>query len=478
METPERAKRPAARPTTRQKAAEGAPWTSLAILADDFTGSNDTGVQFAKRGLPTGVLLDPAQLAAMMSRFAVLAVDTESRFAAPQSAYQAVRKAVLPLVRNGVASLYKKIDSTVRGNLGAEICAVLDGAGLTGALVCPALPAYKRTVEQGNCLVDGVPIAETEFGRDPRTPVRTSRIAQIIREQCSYAVSEIDLKLVRRGPRALAAAIDAVWSESRPGIVVVDAVRDADLATIAQSAGLTAAPPLLVGSSGLAAHLPLPDAAAADTKVPALAASADRSPADTQSPRPPCATILIAIGSASATVAEQIDRACAARPQLREIVVNPRHALSNEPDEQARITERYLAAVHAGHSCLVRTERPAVGSAPAADTAEALARFMGELVCRLWSAAAPAALVLSGGDTAVKTAVSLGCAGFSIEAEVLPGIPLGRFISAASEDRRGDRAARPPAAALERMRVVTKAGAFGPPDALLAILQYLEEHRP
>lgn len=470
--------------------------TRLAILADDFTGSNDTGAQFAKRGVITGVSLDPAQLRSMLHRFVVLAVDTESRFAPAPDAYQAVCVAVSPLVESGVPAFYKKIDSTVRGNLGSEIRAVLDTADLAGAVVCPALPQYGRTVQDGICLVDGTPIAETEFGRDPRTPVRASRIADIIKEQCSFSLSEIGLDVVGRGPGALAAAIEAVWSrlDTHPGIVVVDAVTEDDLATIAQSAQFMTSPPLLVGSSGLAAHLPVQDMSADITPSGETeGAGVEPATSPTRISEPKGAGVLLAIGSASATVTEQIRRACRAEPRLRELVVEPGRVHTDADLEQQRITERYLDAVRVGAPCLVRTERLEHGSSPAEDTAESLARFMGDLVRRLCHTASPSALVLSGGDTAIKAAVSLGCAGFSIEAEILPGIPIGRFIPAepqhrlhdAARDRPRDTAqdtpprtaARPPADYLERMRVVTKAGAFGSPDALLGILRYLEEQQ-
>ena len=50
----------------------------LFIIADDFTGALDTGVQFAARGIPTQVTVDP-EVDFAAHDTAVLVVDTETR---------------------------------------------------------------------------------------------------------------------------------------------------------------------------------------------------------------------------------------------------------------------------------------------------------------------------------------------------------------------------------------------------------------
>ncbi|RLI36925.1 hypothetical protein DRO55_02515 [Candidatus Bathyarchaeota archaeon] len=67
-------------------------------------------------------------------------VDTESRNVPPKEAYQKVREAVKVLRDWNVRLIYKKVDSTLRGNLGAEIGELIDEFSL-GGLFSPSFPA-------------------------------------------------------------------------------------------------------------------------------------------------------------------------------------------------------------------------------------------------------------------------------------------------------------------------------------------------
>src|SRR5690606_42049218 len=69
--------------------------------------------------------------------------------------YQAVEQASIRLKEAGVVPIYKKIDSTMRGNVGTEVEAVMDVFGLRLAVICPAFPANRRVVAGGYLLVDG-----------------------------------------------------------------------------------------------------------------------------------------------------------------------------------------------------------------------------------------------------------------------------------------------------------------------------------
>ena len=63
---------------------------------------------------------------------------------------------------------FKKIDSTLRGRIGAEVDALMRATGPRTAVVCPAFPAQGRVVLDRVLLVDGVPVAETPIARDPQ----------------------------------------------------------------------------------------------------------------------------------------------------------------------------------------------------------------------------------------------------------------------------------------------------------------------
>ena len=63
----------------------------LLMIADDFTGALDTGVQLAAHGIPTQVVVGQADLSACSST--VLVVDTETRHLPAAKAAKALEKA-------------------------------------------------------------------------------------------------------------------------------------------------------------------------------------------------------------------------------------------------------------------------------------------------------------------------------------------------------------------------------------------------
>jgi uncharacterized protein YgbK (DUF1537 family) len=147
----------------------------IAALADDFTSALDGAAPFAGRGLSARVVLDVA--AAIDSD--VVSIDLDSRFAAPHEAEARFDRAAR---RMAAASLiYKTIDSTLRGNLAAEICGALRGSKRQHAMVAPAFPAAGRITRDGHQLINGIPVEKTAFARDPRTPVSSGKIAECLR---------------------------------------------------------------------------------------------------------------------------------------------------------------------------------------------------------------------------------------------------------------------------------------------------------
>ena len=126
----------------------------MIVIADDFTGSNDTGVQLAKKGARTEVMLTPDQKPSR--RADVLVINTESRAMPAAEAGKAVAQALAPWCDGDARPLvYKKIDSTFRGNVGAEVTAAMRAANRKLAVIAAAIPAAGRTTRDGLCLVNG-----------------------------------------------------------------------------------------------------------------------------------------------------------------------------------------------------------------------------------------------------------------------------------------------------------------------------------
>ena len=112
----------------------------LGVIADDLTGANDTGVQFARQGARTIVPLDWHDLASLGRHADVLVLCTNSRGLPPGAAAQRAKLAAQALRKARVAAIYKKIDSTFRGNVGAELDAVLDVYPARLTILAPSFP--------------------------------------------------------------------------------------------------------------------------------------------------------------------------------------------------------------------------------------------------------------------------------------------------------------------------------------------------
>src|SRR4029453_1091937 len=139
----------------------------IAILADDLTGAGDTAVQFLRAGWETEL-----QFQATIGRARGVAMTTDSRNRSAAEAARSAAALVTQIRAAGITHLYKKIDSTLRGQVRAELEAVLDNwSSRATAVVCPAFPALGRTVRGGELRVNDVPVARTPFAADPVTPV-------------------------------------------------------------------------------------------------------------------------------------------------------------------------------------------------------------------------------------------------------------------------------------------------------------------
>jgi D-threonate/D-erythronate kinase len=116
------------------------------LIADDLTGACDAAVHFARRGRRTRVWLDSL---CEDPGVEVMAVSTDSRDLEAPAAKALMLTTASRLSRVAPAILFKKIDSTLRGNIGPEIAAIMDALGIEVAIMCPAFPALSRIVSDG-----------------------------------------------------------------------------------------------------------------------------------------------------------------------------------------------------------------------------------------------------------------------------------------------------------------------------------------
>jgi D-threonate/D-erythronate kinase len=218
------------------------------IIADDLTGANATGVLLHKVGYSTYTVIDPAD----SDRTQVCSCDcllypTDSRSRSPRDAYKMVFDATTMLKRCDTKLFSKRIDSTLRGNLGQETDAMLDALG-SGyiALVAPCFPSSGRIVCGGYMLVNSVPLHKTAAAMDPKNPVTTSRVEDIFRSQSKYSVAAIDLESLHKGKEYVRKQIVSLAGQGIKTILF-DCISDDDLELIADAGIASDVPFISVG---------------------------------------------------------------------------------------------------------------------------------------------------------------------------------------------------------------------------------------
>ncbi|MBQ9008778.1 MAG: four-carbon acid sugar kinase family protein [Clostridia bacterium] len=213
----------------------------LMIIADDFTGGLDTGVQFAQKGIRTRVVTDwQTDYREAADGCEVLVIVAETRHIRPAEAYDIVSRIVRKSVSLNVPFIYKKTDSGLRGNIGAELSAALEASGASVLPFLPSMPALGRVTVGGIHTIGGVPVAESVFGKDPFEPVTESDVCRMIGMQSKVA--------------ALNGTPDQ-FPEGN-GIWVIDATTDADLLAAGQRLCQDGRLRVMAGCAGFAAVLP------------------------------------------------------------------------------------------------------------------------------------------------------------------------------------------------------------------------------
>ena len=206
------------------------------VIADDLTGANATGVLLKKMNYEAYTVMNTEriELSTLTDCDCVL-YPTDSRGIEPKMAYNRVYNVCSLLKGDDVKVYSKRIDSTLRGNLGSETDAMLDCLGDDYiAVAAPCFPSSGRIVAGGYMLVGGLPLHKTDIAIDPKTPVKISEVAVLFDEQSRYKVSSIQLKDLMHGKHYLAELMNqCVLSGSR--IIVLDCITQEDLDLIADA---------------------------------------------------------------------------------------------------------------------------------------------------------------------------------------------------------------------------------------------------
>lgn len=346
---------------------------SWGIIADDLTGALDAAAPFARRGIGSRVLLNDNAAPAAAE---VVALSTETRDA-PRDAVDRVALSLLTLQHLGATNVFKKIDSTLRGDFGTEIVTLLDRMPLgTVALICPAHPDMGRTVVDGRLRV--------------RDDPQALDIADYLPEPSERLVLGTPLS-----------------EPQNARFLIADAEDSSNLAVIVEWAQQSRRRVLLVGSGGLAAAIALGSPSSED-----VTATDERNPVSRVMQGDP---LLAVAGSRHRQTSLQIS----AVASHAGVAYLPLEAIEKPGDWESRA----LAARRASTKLVTLTAGGRLAVDPRrlesrlAEAAEAVVR------------AGVAGLFLTGGSTARAVLDRLGTQAVDLEGELEPGVPIGRAVA-------------------------------------------------
>jgi uncharacterized protein YgbK (DUF1537 family) len=201
----------------------------ILAIADDLTAALEVGAQFANFGIQSCVTTE-REIADWPDALA-LVIDTETRHLPENEAAAIVRGVASGARRFNPWLVYKKTDSTLRGNIAAEFRAMVEAMPGKPLVYAPAYPEMGRTVRGGRLFVHGIEVHRSAFANDPMDPVRTSNIAELLggvavkvwdgesSDDIAAAAREIlahDPPALAAGPASLAGALAAAIA-LRPG---------------------------------------------------------------------------------------------------------------------------------------------------------------------------------------------------------------------------------------------------------------------
>ena len=206
------------------------------VIADDLTGANATGVLLQKEGFRTYTVLNPERgRDESLSDATCLVIPTDSRSIPSQEAYDRVYHALELLKGEDIRFYSKRIDSTLRGNLGSETDAFLEALGNEYIAVCvPCFPTSGRVLCGGHLLVNGIPLDRTEVALDPKAPIHTSDAAHLFRDQSKYPVDSLTLNDIALGQEHLTKRFEEMKKDG-VRIVICDAITQSDIDLIADA---------------------------------------------------------------------------------------------------------------------------------------------------------------------------------------------------------------------------------------------------
>ena len=401
------------------------------IVADDFTGANDTGVQLKRKGKPTYVTFLREVEA---PREGSLVIDTESRNFSEEKAISLINESLAHIDLESYDVVMKKIDSTLRGNIAEEVKALDALYASDLVLVLPALPDLGRVTLRGRQYLNGLPILETEHAHDPIKAVTEDNLVSLLSRVYDEPIGFVPLEKIRSGS----------FDISQARIVVCDSETNEDMLIVLKTVMALQKKVLYVGTAALADHL-----------------------CELENPAKPSLGIVASLNSVSADQVRYAQKAGVAS-----VLLPIADLLAGKGNLETYI-ERAEVILSEGKDLLVVSSGvldPASYEASLDSgelqgiSKEEVSRQTRLLISEVGKALVDrvplSGVVITGGDTAMGLMESLCARMTEIVTEVAFGIPLTRLVGGPHDG----------------MKVITKAGGFGKSDAILFALRFLKAH--
>ncbi|MDR1587342.1 MAG: four-carbon acid sugar kinase family protein [Treponema sp.] len=399
------------------------------IVADDFTGANDTGVQLRRRGIPVSVVFSNKLVTGQDS----CVLDTESRAMTAGDAFKKVSAELAAAPFEKFAYVMKKVDSTLRGQIAAETRAIDRHYKSELVIFAPALPDLGRVTINKIHQLNGTPITKTEIAKDPKTPVTEDNIHTLMSAAFDEPVIHIGIDAVKAGKVSFEGG----------RVFTCDASANSDMQNIIRSALAAKKRVLWVGTAAMADNL-----------------------LSVNSVIPPALGVIASLSSVTrgqVIYAEKqgVQLVKAAMYDILENRVKPESiaAKALESLKSGKDTILLSAATYSAEE-FQKSEDAARRKNM---TTEAMSGYTQKIISEtadlILKEAEVSGVFLAGGDTAMGFFDIAESFGSSIVTEIAIGIPLMHL--------RGGKH--------EGLKIVTKAGAFGREDAVFYALRKLRE---
>ncbi len=427
------------------------------IIADDLTGATDSGVQFSKQGYNTFVsavlnieLWKLPDLASLANTVDVFVVDTETREVDSNIARSRIRQIInsLPIGQDDI--IYKKIDSTMRGNIGVEIDECLKLLNKDLCLLTPSFPTNHRITSGGYLRVNEQLLGHSEYYSGSLEPNEASYIPYLLAQETDRHIAHISINDIVNGSSAISKCLQEHFAADSQ-VIVADSTNEEQLLCLIHGSFEFEGSILYSGSAGFANSL----------------ASAYKGEKRQKLNFPiPIKPVVIVSGSRRTIVRQQIEF-LKKKINFIEQRVNVEQILSDRDHYIEQFASKVSQTIQNGHHVVIHPDPndqkklrlQFLLSEYQLDFRELgiiIRDFLSDSISKINKIAQIYNLLINGGDTAAGICSALQIDQFYILEEILPGVP--RMVSHQRNDT---------------LNIITKAGGFGDEQILFEMVNNL-----